>query len=496
MLIAKLALLVACLFAAEDVVVLKDGTELHGKIVIRTAKAVHIQLEESGELRKVARGEIARIDEGEPEAAEPEAAADAARARRAARERAARALFAEGAYEKCTQCGGGGCVRCTACGGDWERCERAVACEQCDGEGKVVCIRCHGTGGERCLVCRGKGKVYKRVGTERGNGRKRNVMRWVACDGCGGKGKVQCTYCEAVLDGGRDGRSGAVRVGGRGAKPRKPGRDSGPPPRTLTCRRCKGKGTKVGFGVCPDCEVGWVRCPRCAVRGSLREAAAPEVGPLFDAVKRVALRSSRPLDQTETEALFSAASAVSRVSLWLEANEGHRDAEWYRLLQKHRMRVGRVFTELTSNSRSPIAWSQAHLPVDFARDDAGRSVFMVSASVLPTDELRWVPSSVVSGQNVRRDVLVGCFYQLARAMRGSGFERYGIVATYPVKTEAGLSVRGTFPEVLAVVVDAVACEQLVAGRLTREALLRGADCYMNDLNQRDASVLIKTELPW
>jgi hypothetical protein len=155
---------------ADDVVILKDGTKIEGKIVARTEKQIVIKV--GDELKTLERSEIKSIKEKEESGAEkkdePEPGCgedkeDAKAKEEAKKKTKAKDLIAvKQLYRKwmrnrkdllCKKCGGDGQLTCKLCGGKgWYRSASVggglgrVKCHDCSWKGKFDCKTCKKTG--------------------------------------------------------------------------------------------------------------------------------------------------------------------------------------------------------------------------------------------------------------------------------------------------------------------------------------------------------------
>lgn len=295
-----------------DVLHLKSGQTLEGKVVNETDKAVTLEVQ-SGSLT-IPRDLIERIERKKSRlaiyaeklamaktSADFEALVEWCTAQsldtRTAREklRDARASEKRAANPQtyCRKCRAHGDRECTDCKGigkvmmPCKICHRTgkVACQLCDGKGAVACDRCRktgnvtvscrrckGTGIAKCSRCGGRGKIKPRSRTRRLGGDKRDPKRrddpeWIICPKCDDDWRRRSFDCPSC------GKTGKVVVtcpscSGKG---------------TVQCLRCGTSGQQVcsackGQGevevICIPCEgKGRVTCEACSGTGIMPKAA-------------------------------------------------------------------------------------------------------------------------------------------------------------------------------------------------------------------------------
>jgi len=291
------SLFVLCVtFCLADVIILKDGTRIEGKIIEENSKEVKVQFKfgsctyKRTDIKKIIyqktpeeeyAEKLKGIDKDSPD--DHEKLADwckekgltdleqkhRAEARilrlkeRVKKEGGSLCPICKGSgVEECSRCRGERYLRqpCTACGGIG-----SIQCPSCEGSGKMICHSCNGKGKigrvvteyerkkieKQCPRCEGSGEVTdKRLEYD-------PVKGWVwvtyvvKCPDCEGKGKI--AKWETVPVGPKIVYKKCEECGGRG---------------TLRCKKCQGRGTVK----CPSCDGRKMirrKCPLCEGKGKL-----------------------------------------------------------------------------------------------------------------------------------------------------------------------------------------------------------------------------------
>jgi len=274
--VAAIAVLVACHLAAfADVVYLKDGGKLEGK-VSEQGDTVIVRI---GSIKTtIEKDRVLRIEKKMPPREEYRRRLDRVPAKDAAalyelgmwcldrklasesRDCFARVLSVdpnhqearrrlghvvrEGKWVKpCAKCGGTGKVDCHGCKGTGSmrvactECTKGKhACEVCNGQGFLLCQNCGGAGGFACMACGGTGGYWEQEWLWV-NGMYIQQPVWHQCPRCAGQGRIDCPAC----------------VRGR-----------------VDCKRC----TK-GRYKCPSCDGRGYRRVTCAVCKGARKLDCP-----------------------------------------------------------------------------------------------------------------------------------------------------------------------------------------------------------------------------
>jgi len=322
-----LALALASVLAA-DVVYLKSGSKVEGRIAKETPEAVIIEtqsatltyprdliekIEREPSLLEMYREKLAAaktVEDYQELLSWCEANRfDTGDAKEKLRHAVASRRRAENPDTYCQECaayGQIGCEKCRRAGStlqDRGSGKAALPCTQCRGQGTERCVRCGGTGQAPCVRCNSSGSVSAKCNVCDGSGIDR-------CPRCGGAGTITCPSHERHIG---TGSGSCPTCGKRGAPgqvdcpvcrwsrpPMQPcstckatGQVSVPCPsclgtRTVQCRSCGAKGVRACSGCrgkgtvessCPKCQgEGLVPCAACQGRGtSPPKMAAPKV---------------------------------------------------------------------------------------------------------------------------------------------------------------------------------------------------------------------------
>ncbi|NOZ21677.1 MAG: protein kinase [Planctomycetes bacterium] len=256
-------------------VTLRRGGTVRGKVIERDKKAVVIEVEEGGEVRRRVfhPNDVVRTEPvipAEVRAHQAEAlCADIVAAREAPRPFQVlskvgqlRVDFADTAIVTSADTQAARCGATLDALVSWAVPQCEVMCPDCEGTGQVICAECDGKGEKRvrCKTCENVARL-PRCPKCRGSGLRLSG----ACSVCGGSGRIHCKRCNgkgcSVCAG--KGKWTCRACGGKGrVLSRKPctacgglGKIAG-----KTCPKCHGKGKPV----CPDCKgTGRQTCPVC-----------------------------------------------------------------------------------------------------------------------------------------------------------------------------------------------------------------------------------------
>jgi len=286
------AIVLCALPAVADVVHLKDGRTVEGKIVAETPD--HVEVKQRYGTIKIDRKEIKRIEAVVSKTEQYERALKEAKtleefrklvawcdenevAGSEARKRVEDleiVLKKENNPNWCRPCDARGVVNCAPCNAQGTV---TVECRACGSEGKFRCSACPGSVGKvTCAGCAGDAKVLAPCAACGGDGA-------ASCDGCRGTGKTRCSGCggsryrteyydEVIRDalgrviGTRRATRQVVCVGCNGTGSLQCARCVGAG--TLPCTPCGTKGSVVV--VCPKCRgAGATTCATCKGSGAL-----------------------------------------------------------------------------------------------------------------------------------------------------------------------------------------------------------------------------------
>ena len=323
--------LLALAFASTllaDVLHLKNGSKVEGRIVKETPEGVTVETQTA--VLTYPRGVIERVERGLSPLdiyREKLAAAktvedyqgllswceanrfDAAEVKERLRQAVAERRRAENPDTYCRECasyGQVGCEKCSRAGSslqDRGTGKAALPCTQCGGQGTKSCATCAGTGKSPCRRCNSTGSVPANCTVCNGTGRDR-------CPRCGGLGTIACPSHERHAGPGSRPCSTCGKQGGPGQVdcPACSPYSSRPPEQpcsacqatgriSVPCRLCRGTGNLClgceGTGVracsgcgrkgtvegpCPNCQgEGLVPCAACQGTGISPPMAAPKL---------------------------------------------------------------------------------------------------------------------------------------------------------------------------------------------------------------------------
>lgn len=196
--------------ARADIIILKDGTKIDGKVQGSTAEKLWIKTRDG----KTVIVERSKIKEHRRTGWEPKEPVKAYKCKhcwdtglmtcpKCLGQKKGQCITCRGTgYERCPDCPraapdparpdaparGTGKVRCPQCEGRGKVAVRVIGggtrrytqCPKCRGLGTITCPRCAGDGRITCRRCRGT-----------------KVDPAAPCEACGGTGKVKCAYCKA-----------------------------------------------------------------------------------------------------------------------------------------------------------------------------------------------------------------------------------------------------------------------------------------------------------
>jgi hypothetical protein len=256
------------LLQAEDVIVLKSGRTVTGKILSKSAESMEVEMVvgKSKATITIQLKDVERIEKGENRDAEFRKRWSALKANdlaghelllkwcedqdlkiqaaqvRQKIEKVKRVLLKEKYPDLwCRPCGASGEILCTGCDGKGVNTD---PCQRCAGQGEIGCRACSRKkqGSLDCRRCGGAG-VYERFDPAKG----RKVK--TRCSTCSGKGKIECPTC-----------SGKQKS---------------------KCEDCKGKGgQEVSCGSCDGKKSHWCKlCEASGVKGNPEKKALPKPKP-------------------------------------------------------------------------------------------------------------------------------------------------------------------------------------------------------------------------